>query len=116
VLRVFGIERYTPDIRRLLQRFHDILEVHKAQPAVQIRLAIPGLETGAQRRQRLRIGAQVGGAELQQVRHDLCRLIDLIIHHHLLQIRRAERARLAQRTQSIQGESANAGPVAGCPG
>ncbi|MNU91842.1 hypothetical protein D3C71_817450 [compost metagenome] len=94
MLRVLRIECYTPDLRRLLQRFHDILEMHEAQPTVDIRLAIPSLETGAQRCQRFRIGTQTVRAELQQIRHDLRSLIHLIVHHHVLQIRRCQRAGL----------------------
>ncbi|MCY1314287.1 hypothetical protein D9M70_649110 [compost metagenome] len=77
----------------------------KTKTAVQIRTAIPGLQARTQRSQQRRIGAKVLRAELQQVRHDLRRLIHLIVHHHPLQIRCRNRAGLVQRAEAIQGKA-----------
>ncbi|MNQ54706.1 hypothetical protein D3C85_687790 [compost metagenome] len=69
MLRIPRIECHTPYVRHRLQRLHDILEVHKAQTAAQVGVAVPGLEAGAQWRERFGIGTEIRRAELQQVRH-----------------------------------------------
>ncbi|MCY1310383.1 hypothetical protein D9M70_605650 [compost metagenome] len=79
--------------------------MHKTQTTGQVGLAVPSLEAGAQWREGFGIGTETRGAELQQVRHHLSRLIDLIIHDHVLQVRHRDLAAPGQRTQTVQGKA-----------
>ncbi|MNP66279.1 hypothetical protein D3C76_1619700 [compost metagenome] len=76
--------------------------MHEPHAAVQVSFTVPGLEARAQRRQFFCINTEAGCTELHQVRHDLRGLIHLIVHHHALQVFRADLAGLGQRTQALQ--------------
>ncbi|MNR25672.1 hypothetical protein D3C85_1428360 [compost metagenome] len=79
--------------------------MHKAQTAAQVCIAVPGLEAGAQWRERFGIGTEIRRAELQQIRHHKIRLINLIVHDHALQVRCPDLAGLGQRVQTVQGKA-----------
>ncbi|MNP49003.1 hypothetical protein D3C76_1431620 [compost metagenome] len=101
MLGIARVERYSPDIRALQQRLQNVLEMHQPDATVEVGTQVPGFQAAAQRRQsRIR---RLFTTPLQQVRHQQFRQIDLVVHHHLLQIGAGQ---LALAVQALQGKAA----------
>ncbi|MND78999.1 hypothetical protein D3C80_707230 [compost metagenome] len=89
----------------LQQRIHYILEVHQAQPGLQVGTAVPRLEADTDRRQYMRIAALACRAKLQQIRHHLVGQVHMVVHHHPLQIPGLHRPGFLQPRQTVQGKA-----------
>ncbi|MNJ57182.1 hypothetical protein D3C77_527600 [compost metagenome] len=97
VLGVSWIECHAPEVWMLEQALQDILKVHQAHATVQISTQVPGFQAAAQCRQLRRW--RLRSTPLQHIRQHQFGQIDLVVHHHLLQISAGQ---LVDPTQSLQ--------------
>ncbi|KWV69906.1 hypothetical protein PFL603g_06353 [Pseudomonas fluorescens] len=70
---------------------HQVDEVHQAHAAVEVGALVPVFQAGAQRLQRIGVGAELVGAEREQVGHDLACQVHFVVHDHILQVGDADR-------------------------
>ena len=89
--RLGRVEGDAPGVGDFLQVLHQVDEVHQANAAVEAGALVPVFQAGAQRLQRGGVGAEVFGAEREQVGHDLARQVHLVVHHHVLQVGDSDR-------------------------